>query len=143
VVAEIVQVAEAVKESLNAASFSQPVNAERKYLPLFDLKDMKDLHVTVVPRGVAVSTLGRNRNQYDYQVDVAVQKKLADEGPLEVDPLMSLVEEIADHFRLKRLAGYPEACWTRTRNEPVYDPEHMNELRQFTSVLTFTFKAAR
>jgi hypothetical protein len=141
--AEIVLVAEAVKEALNAASFSQPLTAERKYLPLFDLTDMKDLHVTVVPRGVTVSSLGRNRNQYDYQVDVAVQKKLADEGPADVDPLMSLVEEIADHFKLKRLAGYPEAVWTRTENTPVYDPEHMNEMRQFTSVVTLTFRVGR
>ena len=99
--------------------------------------------MTVVPRGVAISALGRGRNQYDYQVDVAVQKKLAEEEAGEIDPLMSLVEEVADHFRLKRLAAYPNAAWVRTANEPVYDPEHLNELRQFTSVLTFTFRTAR
>jgi hypothetical protein len=141
--AEIVAVAEAVKDALNAGTFSQPVTAERKYLPLFTLPDMKDLHVTVVPKGVTVSSLGRNRNQYDYQVDVAVQKKLADEGPSDVDPLMSLVEEVADFFRLKRLAGYPNAVWARTENAPVYDPEHLKELRQFTSLLTFTFRVGR
>ena len=141
--AEIVGVAQAVTDELNAGSFSLPFTAERKYLPIYTLQDMKGLHVTVVPRGVAVSSLGRARNQYDYQVDVAVQKKLAEEEAGEIDPLMSLVEEIADHFRLKRLAGYPNAAWARTTNEPVYDPEHLNELRQFTSVLTFSFRVVR
>jgi hypothetical protein len=56
---------------------------------------------------------------------------------------MALVEEIADFFRLRRLTSYPDAIWVRTDNVPVYAPEHLEEFRQFTSVLTLTFRVVR
>lgn len=139
----VTDVAEAVKESLNAATFSQPFTAERHYQPLFDLSEMKDLHVTVVPNAVSVHPLGRGQNRYDVKVDVAVQKKFAKGDNAELDPLIALVEEIADHFRLKRLEGFAAAMWVKTENAPVYAQEHMEQLRQFTSVVTLTFRVQR
>jgi hypothetical protein len=140
---EITSIAEAVKEALNAATFSQPLTAERHYQPLFELKEMKDLHVSVVPGGVTTVTLGRGRAQHDYRIDVAVQKKFKKGDAAEIDPLMALVEEIADHFRFKRLDGHPTAVWVKTENAPVYAQEHMAEMWQFTSVLTFTFRVMK
>lgn len=139
----ITDIAEAVKEALNAATFSQAFTAERHYQPLFELPEMKDLHVTVVPGALSIQPLGRGQNQCDVKVDVAIQKKFAKGDNAELDPLMALVEEIADHFRLKRLAGYEAAMWVKTENAPVYAQEHMEQLRQFTSVLTFTFRVQR
>jgi len=142
-VSAIIDIAEAVKDGLNAGSFSQPFTAERHYQPLFELKDMKTLKVSVVPNGITVNPLGRGQNQYDVKIDVALMKKFDKDDAAELDPLMLLVEEIADHFRLKRLAGYQGAMWIRTENVPVYAQEHMEQLRQFTSVLTFTFRMQR
>ncbi|MGE4157614.1 MAG: hypothetical protein AB7F75_00790 [Planctomycetota bacterium] len=139
----ITDIAEAVKEELNAATFSQPFSAERHYQPLFELEEMKDLHVSVVPNSLTIHPLGRGQNQYDVKVDVAIQKKFAKGDNTELDPLMTLVEEIADHFRLKRLAGYTAAMWVKTENAPVYAQEHMEQLRQFTSVVTLTFRVQR
>ena len=142
-VSTLMAIADAVVADLNGATFSQSFEAKRYYRPVFDLAEMSDLHVSVVPKGVTSEIQSRARTQNDYQVDVAVQKKTAAETDL--DPLMTLVEEIADHFRFKRLtlAGGGEAVWMRTENQPVYAPEHMDELRQFTSVLTLTFRVVR
>jgi len=139
----IADIADAVVAELNAASLSQPFEAERSYLPRFDLAEMKDLHVTVVPKGVMVLPGSRNHNQHDYSVDVAVQKKLSAADNDEIDALMGLVDEIADHFRMKRLDSLRAAVWVKTENEPLYAQEHMDQLRQFTSVLTFTFRMMR
>jgi hypothetical protein len=117
--------------------------AQRHYRPRFDLKDMAALHVSVVPKGVTVDRLDRTRNQEDYQIDVAVQKKFERGDAAELDPLMGLVQEVRDFFRLRRLAEYPDALWVRTENVPVYAVEHLDELRQFTSVLTLTFRVVR
>ena len=141
--AVIIDIADAVVAELNGATLSLPLTAERHYRPIFDLKDMKTLHVTVVPKGVEVTPAGRSNNQYDYQVDVAVQKKFAKGDAAELDPLVGLVEEIADFFRLRRLTAQATAVWRRTEHPTVYAPEHMDELRQFTSVLTFTFRIVR
>jgi hypothetical protein len=140
--ATIVQIADAVVAELNGTTFSQPLTAERHYQPVFELAEMTELRVSVVPRSVVSKGLDRSRDSFDYQIDVAVQRKVEPtQGNL--DALMELVEEIADHFRTQPLAGFPQARCTEVANEPVYAMEHLDEFRQFTSVLTLTFRVWR
>lgn len=141
--AVITDIADAVVAQLNAGTFSQSFTAERAFLPVFELSDLKNVRVTVVPKGVAIIPGGRSHNQHDYAVDAAVQKKLDAADNAEIDPLVTLVDEIADFFRLKRLESYPGAVWLKTENEPVYSQEHLDQLRQFTGLLTFTFRVMR
>jgi hypothetical protein len=140
--ATIIQIADAAVAQLNAATFSQPLTAARLYAPSFELPDMETLHVTVVPRGIASTSLDRKRDSFSYDIDLAVQKK-TDMAQASLDALMTLVEEIADHFRAEPLASFPGARCVDVKNVPVYSQEHLDELRQFTSVLTLTFRMAR
>jgi hypothetical protein len=121
-----VQIADAVVETLNGATLSQPFTACRYYLPEFDAKEMDALHVSVVPAELDVM------KQDPPGLDTAA-----------IDGLMRLVEEIDDLFRHKPLSGYPEAHWTKTKNKPIYDPKHLKEHNQFTSLLVFTFRVTR
>jgi hypothetical protein len=139
----IIQIADAVVAQLSAATFSQPITAARHYVPSFELKEMNELRVTVVPKGMVVSPLDRSRLTHDAQIDLAVQKKFATGDAAEIDPLMALVEEIADHFRQRRLDSFPAAHWIKTEHKPIYAQDHWEELRQFTSVVTLTFRVAR
>lgn len=136
----ITQVAEAVTAELSAATFSQPIAVARAYLPCVELADLKTLRVTVVPSGVIVATASRGQIQRDVAIDVAVQKKLGQEQNEALDPLLALAEEIAEHFRGKRLDSFPDAAWVKTEFKPIYAPEHIEQLRTFTSVLTLTFR---
>ena len=138
----VIHIADAVVAQLNAATFSQPLTAARDYAPSFKLPDMKSLHVTVVPRGMSSASLDRSRDTFSYEIDVAVQKK-TDGEQLTLDALMTLVEEIADHFRTERLASFPGARCMDVKNAPVFSQEHLDELRQFTSVLTLSFRVVR
>jgi hypothetical protein len=79
---------------------------------------------------------------------VAVQKRvMKDDSPGldtdEIDELMTLVEEIDDLMRHKPLAGFEQAHWVKTENKPIYDPKHLKEHGQFTSLLTLTFRVVR
>jgi len=141
--AVITDIADAVAAEINAGSFSQPIDAKREYLPVFELEDMQSLRVTVVPKSLTTLPGGRAHNQHDFAIDVAVQQKLQTTDNAEIDDLLTLVDEIADHFRFKRLSSFPNAMWLKTENEPVYAQEHLQELRQFTSILTFTFRVMR
>ena len=138
----ITEIAQAVADLLNGHEFSTPFEAERVSLPEFDLADMQDLHVTVVPRQVESTTLDRGRDNHDAKVDVAIQKKVASLGNEEIDPLMALVREVADYLNRRPLAAVG-AVWRKTENAPVYSPEHLREMRQFTSVLTVTYRVVR
>ena len=137
----IADIADAVVTELNAGSFSVPFTVERLYRPDFELSDMKNLHVSVVPHGLEMSTAGRALSQQDVQIDLAVQKKLDAADNAEIDALMGLVEELAEFLRTKRQFG--DAVWVRTENSPVYSQEHLGELRQFTSVLTATLRVVK
>ena len=141
--AAITDVAEAIVAELNAASFSLAFTARRAYLPRYKLEDMEELHVTVVPKADTMLPGDRGKSRHDFQMDVAVQKKLVTGENGEIDPLMSLTEEIADYFRAKRLALFASAVWGQTDARAIYAPEHLEQLGQFTSVVTFTFRVMR
>jgi len=141
--AVLVDITNAVVAELNGHAFSKPFTAVRSYRPLFDREEMKDLHVTVVPNGFTVEALDRHRTQNDYSVEVAIQHA---PEPLDaaMDALVGLVEEIAAFFRFRRLAAYPGAICVKVvfaaGCERGYAPEHIDQLRQFTSVIGLTFR---
>lgn len=140
----IVAIADAVTAEINAGSvLPAGVQAERHYIPTFELKDMDTLHVSVVPRGVAIQPMGRTYCQHDVQVDVGIQQRFGDGEQIEVDALMHQVEQISDLLGGKRLSQLPGVAWLRSQNDPIYVPEHMDQLRQFTSVLTLTYRATK
>lgn len=136
----ITQVAEAVIAELNAATFSQPFTAVRSYLPRSELAELKMLKVTVVPSGLLVVTASRGQMQRDVAIDVAVQQKLTGEDNADLDPLLALAEEIAARFCGKRLTSLPNAIWVKTEFKTIYAPDHIDQLRTFTSVVTLTFR---
>ena len=137
-----VNIADAVVATLNAATFSQPVTAERAYIPRYELSEMQDLRVTVVPKQMATTTASRGAASRDVTLDVAVQKKLGDPtgAQADQDALMGLSEEIADHLRTTALLGQPGAKWIHTEHTAIYATEHLEQMRQFTSVATLTYR---
>jgi hypothetical protein len=129
--------AQAVVDGLNATAFSQSFTAERAYLPIFDLGEMLDLHVTVVAAGRTIAPLSRAERQVEHRIEIAVQQKVAVEDPAACDPLLALVGEIAAALPALPM---PEGVWVRTEHAPLVDPNHLNELRQFTSLITGTWR---
>lgn len=143
--AVIIDIADAVTAELNAHAaelIDGGFNAVRHYRPVHDLREMNVLRVTVVPRGVSITPIMRGKNQHDVQIDVAVQKKVDDANNAVMDELMGLVERIGDVFRQRGFTS-PPAVWVSTENKPIYSMEHLDQLRQFTSVLTLTYRVMR
>ena len=136
----IVAVADAVVAELNYATFSQTFQAERWYAPRRALGELTSLAVSVVPAGLTVQAGSRAQSQEEVSIDVAVQQKLTQESLAHLDPLLALTEEIAAHFRGKRLTPFPEAVWVKTEFPAIYAPEHLDQFRVFTSVIRLTFR---
>jgi len=137
----ITKIADAVVDELNEHEFSLPFTALRHYQPVYDLQEMKSLHVTVVPRAADTAVLDRTNCKDTVQIDIAVQKKLTSVTLEEIDPYMDLVQEISDFFKQRRLKNLPVVIWIGTSNKPIYSPEHLQQLHQFTSVLTLSFRS--
>ena len=135
-------IAEAVKDSLNGKSFTQAFTAERLYRAINDLKDLKTLKVSVVPRTLGSTVVSRSEFSNLVETDIAIQKKLTlsefatNTAP---DALMNLVQEIIDFFNGLALATLSAAKWISTVSDPIYAPEHYDGFRQFTSVITVAY----
>jgi hypothetical protein len=145
----VTDIADAVAAEINAAApgtFDQTFTAQRKVVPAYELSEMTDLKVTVVPKAVEISGSTRSASQYDITVDIGIQKKLppgSDASDEQVETLGILVDQIAEYLRRRPLAGAPFASWVSITNDPVYAPEHLLEKRVFTSVLTLTYRAMK
>ena len=136
--------ADAVAAHINTGTYSRPVSAERVYQPVFTLEDLKDLRVSVVPRTVGISAASRDSSIFECVIDVGLQQKLpAENEQAEIDALLDLVEEIADHLRLTRLPEAPDAAWAGIAHEPVVSSESLEQHRVFTSVLSVTYRVRR
>jgi len=138
--ATIVALADAVVAELNAEGWSLQFAARRLYRPRFEPADLSALQVSVVPRALVMEAASRAADSRQYQIDVAVQQKLDAETAEEIDPLLDLVDQIARHFRVRRLTAMPTALCVKVENEPVYAVEHLDELRCFTSIVSLTFR---
>jgi hypothetical protein len=142
-VSTVIDVADAVVASLNAGSFALPFTAARKYVPAVELSDLADLNVTVVPKSAEITTATRTSSYFDCTIDIGIQQKVNPNEPAELDALADLAEQIVDHLRLSPLDALPEAVWLSIANEPVFAPEHLDQQRVFTSVVSVTYRVRR
>lgn len=146
-----IDLADALVAALNAppvppaTAFAPAFTAARAYRPQFDLAELKTLRISVVPKAIEITSLGRRTNQHDVSVDVAVQQKVDPDDSAILDGLMLLVQQLSDFLRLRRidLADGASAVWVKTENTPIYSPDHLETKQVFTSVLTFTFRVVR
>jgi hypothetical protein len=134
---DTIALADAVAAVINSGTFSVPVTAHRLLLPEFELSDLAELKVTVVPRSVEMTPLSRKAMVYEVEIDIGIQKKLAGEIDTELPGLLTLVEEINVFLRKRTLS---DAVWIKSSIDPIYAREHLSQSRVFTSVLTITYK---
>ena len=142
----ITDIADAVAAALNGETWSQEFTAERSYVPVWNQSDLATLQVAVVPRTEVSQRESRVISIHTYSVDIVVAKKMADVTNAELDPYVTLAEEIADYWRdnhLLTLSGGVRAGCLVVQTEPVVASEILDENRQFLSVVSLTFKVWR
>lgn len=138
-----IDIADAVVAELAGGAFSQTITPVRRVLPEYDLADLKDLRVTVVPAAVEISGASRTMSQHDVRIDIGIQKKLGKNLDTEVAQLCGLVDEIAEFLKRRPLQATPYAVWVKTANEPIYAADHLAQQRTFTSVLSITYRVLK
>lgn len=139
--ADILTLADALVTELNSHSFSVGFAAVRGYLPTAELPDMGTLRVTVVPKQDDGKLDSRSSSEHQFAIDIGVQQKPATLDNAALDPLMYLVQQIADYFLFGKRPGGMTLINPEVRM--LYLPEHLTRFRQFTAVLTLTFKGWR
>lgn len=126
--------ARAVVGDLNGLPWRQSFTAAYGYAPVFDLEEVTDgLKVTVVPGGVEFEAAQRGADFADRAVIIAVERKITPNSTAEIDDLMSLAEEIAGHFRGRRLEGFPDAVPLDVEVVAPFVPENLRNDSVFRS----------
>jgi hypothetical protein len=133
------QLAEKIVQTLNSGSFALPFTTVRTLFPFYELKDLSTLRVTVVPKSVNITTASRSSSEFDYQVDIAIQKAVKSPDDSEVTALTELALAIAKSFRNKIYQDIGAVCFKQSI-DPLYSVEHIQPPSVFTSVVTLNFK---
>lgn len=136
----VIEIADAVARALNEGDFDPPVTAVRRLVPQWTLRELQTLRVTVVPGEVRDALADRGRASRETDVEIGIEKKVS--GEAEAEPLVALLEAMADHLRQRRLS-LPDgaaALWLRNQVSPAFAPEHLDELRLYTGVLVVTYR---
>lgn len=136
-------IADAITTAINVAAgtLSQEITAERKWRAKEDLKDLAATVVSVIPGPISIEPMTRGENDDRRSVDVAVQKKVNPDSNTDVDPLILLVEEIADLFLRGQFATSAGVKFTVTSaktipsNAAAVDDSKLDGWRVFTAVL--------
>ena len=139
-----IDLADAVTSQLNQSEII--TNAKRMVLPIHDLSQLRELTISVVPRGVQVQSITRKLSQYDCQVDIGIQQKLTvpqDQVDTAVHGLSRLVQQIGEYLQRQPLTDMPYAIWIKVENVLIYDPDHLANQRVFTSVMTLTYRITK
>lgn len=128
---EVIRIAEAVAESL------EKYHAEVLFFPEFELRDLDDMRVVVVPHSTEYKTVSRGRHEEVLKVQIGFLKRGSEEN---LDDLLQTVEKIGLGFLNGKLGGATCVC---VAYNPIYSPEHLRERGQFTSVIELAFRQFR
>ena len=138
-----IDIADILVETLNsqeAGTFPEDFTAHRRVLPNYELSELKDLTVTVVPKSIEITPASRDMNYRDVSIDIGIQQKIGTDTDAEVSRLSELVDAIAV-FLSRRSLG--DSAFKSIANDPIYVPEHLLDKRLFTSIITVTYRTMR
>ena len=128
---EVLKLAEAV-----AAELAE-YHAEVLFFPEFELRELEEMRVAVVPLATEYKPLSRSSHEEILKVQIGFLKRGCED---ELPELLTLVEGLGLGFLNKKLAGATCVC---VAYNPIYSPEHLRERGQFTSVIELSFKQIR
>lgn len=133
-------IADGLVSSLNGLTLTQAFTATRVALPRFALEDLSGLDVTVWAAAEEISLESRSSNQHDYTIIVGIRKPIDPDSVTDLDSMLDLVEEMKDGLDFTSQSG---ASWVRTDHSPLFDPDVLQERREFLTSLEVNYRKVR
>ena len=96
--------------------------------------------VSVVPKSVQPQHMTRSGRADNITIDIGIQAKIIGSPEADVPKLCRLARAVLDYIWGRTLTRAPEAVFMEAGIDPVYAPEHLQQLRVFTSVVSVTYK---
>ena len=128
---QMLAIARAVTEEL------ADCDAELEFFPEFDLRDLEERRVVVVPSGTEYRALARNTREELPTVQIGVLQRATED---DLPGLLLFTEQLGLRFLNKHVCG---ALCAGVAYDPIYSPEHLRERGQFVSVIELSFRMVR
>lgn len=128
--------ANVVEISKSVANYLSDFEATFSTIPEFSLKQLEKRRIVVVPMNTSYKIISRGAIEEECKVSVGVLKRITDD---ELEKMISFVSYLATYLLGSTHCG--SKC-VLSEYDPLYYPEHLRENRQFTSIITLTFKMA-
>jgi hypothetical protein len=142
----IVDITTAIAAELAGHQFGKLMVVERTYEPEHGLEELRTARLIVVPRSDKTSVATREADQSDYEIDIAIQAKLAKQGAeltTEIDGWMAVADQVKRFVNRLRPSTATGAKVVQVVNKPIYDWDHLRNSGVFTSVITATVRVVR
>jgi hypothetical protein len=140
------EIADALADSLDAYTFTaaQPA-VQRRNWPTYDIEDMADPVVAVMPGAIETTRADRTRWQYDYSVIVFVGRHAPTEQL--ADDTLDLAEEMTDAIRQHdwdEAVDWPTGVTSPMEVEVALNPdEGLQDRNVWRAVITATYRVHR
>ena len=137
-----VAVAEAVKDWINAGTYSADIAATRDYSPVRSMEALESdaaPSVVVSPRSQVVAMETRSNDVFTVEVDVFVQRRVQPDDTASIDVVADFVDEIVDRLRGKSFADL-NATYTLIEIDPIFDARLLREESRFITVIRATYQ---
>lgn len=140
-----IAIAKAVTADLAAAQsqFGESYLAEFSLLPSAELKDLKNLKMSVRPGGDRMNGFAsRNMSQHDYLIEVCLRQYVNGDDAAQAERLIRLNEQISDYFRFQKPTGRDERL-IAVESTLAYDPDALDTQRVIKSTVVLAFRGFR
>lgn len=145
----LTDIADAVTDLLNGEEFDAEFTAVRLWDPDFNLRELADLRVTVIPGHQLVDRVARGRNEHTCPINIGVQQRVEVDADAEtelpnlstdqIDGLHGLLEQIVNFLLCRPLAS-PAAMCTKAEYVGIA-PSHLEQLHVVTDVAVLTYES--
>ena len=123
-----------VEISKSVAEYLGDFGAEFSMIPEFSRRKLDERKIVVVPLSTSYKALSRGGVEEECKVSVGVLKRIYED---ELDKMITFVSYLSTYLLGTEHCG---AKCVHADYDPLYYPEHLRENRQFTSIITLTFK---
>ena len=138
-----VQIADAVKDCLNAGSYSWEFDAKRLAFPKVDIQEADGLLVSLFMGPRKSEYFTRERSQWNYIVFLLVQRKLSAESAESLektDELTEFVEELELSLEAEEMAGFTMVGFSEDAERVPFNVELLRDASMFTAIIAVEYQ---
>jgi hypothetical protein len=130
--AQIIEIAEEIKNVLNSASFSESFTATRTFVKQDRLESITSLEVWVQPTEMQVTPANRDHDRNEYVISIGIFKKC--DTDIAVDEMITLIDEIYRYFRRYKFTDNSKNLSVELPT--LFSPDYLFEMNLFAGVIT-------